>query len=223
MRNIIYVSSLTAGEPLEKGRYFTGLTKLRRWLESGGAPLAGYRRIFSLYTHRGIPDYREHPDFLVHLRRSLYPLYVWLRVELSPDFKAIQLRTGMASHTGADAGWGRILWTVVGRAFIYVIPAWLVLYLFKPWEVSLSLGMICFIIAGLGFIFFEYTLISSALIARGLRFRAELARLHDGATERIAEELGLELLSSRQITGPGVDEEPPPHRTATDEQPHSTD
>ena len=73
MRDIVYVSSLTAGEPLEKGRYFTGLTKLRRWLESGGAPFAGYRNIFHLYTHRGIPDYREYPDLLVRLRRSLHP------------------------------------------------------------------------------------------------------------------------------------------------------
>ncbi|MCK4594929.1 hypothetical protein KAU45_10540, partial [bacterium] len=138
------------------------------------------------------------------------------------DYKAIQLRTGMASHTGADAGWGRILWTVVGRVFIYIIPVWLVLYLFKPWEVSLSLGIVCFVLAGLGFIFFEYTLISSALVARGLGFRAELALLHDGATERIAGELGLELLASRQITGPGV-EESSPHRTAADEPSRPTD
>ncbi len=223
MRDITYVSSLTSGEPLEKERYFTGLTKLRRWLESRDAPFAGYRCLFHLYTLRGAASRREYPDFLVHLRRRLYPLYVWLRVELSQDYKAIQLRTGMASHTGADAGRGRILWTVVGRIFIYIIPVWLVLYLFKPWEISLSLGIVCFIFAGLGLIFFEYTLIRSALIARSLRFRAELSLLHDGATERLAGELGLELLTNRQITGPGAEEESPPHLATADEPSHPTD
>jgi hypothetical protein len=216
VRDITYAASLLAEEPLEAERYFAGLTALRAWLDSGGAPFPGYGRRYTLYTHRGAAGYREHPDLYVRLRRSLYPLYAWLRVELGADLKAVQVRTGMASHTGAEAGWGAILWAAVGRAFIYIFPAWLVLYVFKPWEVSLALGVACLVVAGLGFVFFEYTLVRAALIARSLAFRAELARLHDGAVSRVAGEFGLELLGSRQVTGPGVEPEVPRRHTVAD-------
>jgi hypothetical protein len=215
LRDVTYVASLTAREPLEKGRYFAGLAKLRTWLDSDDAPFAGYRRLYDLYTLKGAASFREHPDLLVRFRRSLYPLYAWLRVELAPDLKIVQLRTGMASHTGADAGWGRILWAAVGRAFIYVIPVWLVLYLVKPWEFNLPLGTACLVVAGLGFLLFEFTLVRAALVARSPGFRAELSQLHEKATGRVAGELGLSLLTSRQVAGPGVEPEIPRRHTVT--------
>jgi hypothetical protein len=211
VKDVTYAASLASENPLDGGRYFAALTALRAWLDSGEAPFRGYRRRYTLFTRRGAAGFREHPDLLVRLRRRLYPLYAWLRVELGPDFKALQVRTGMASHTGAEAGWGAILWAAIGRAFIYIIPAWLVLYVLKPWEISLALGIVCFVIAGLGFIFFEYTMIRAALTARSIAFRAELAQLHDGAVSRVTAELGLEFLVSRQVTGPGVEPEVP-HR-----------
>jgi len=216
VRDITYAASLVSDEPLDGERYFAGLTSLRAWLDSEEAPFSGYRRLYTLFTHRNAVGFREHPDLLVRLSRSLYPLYAWLRVELGPDLKALQVRTGMASHTGADAGWGAILWSAIGRAFIYIIPAWLALYVLKPWEINLALGIACFVVAGLGFLFFEYTLIRAALTARSLAFRAELVRLHDGAVGRVTAELGLELLASRQVTGPGVEPEIPRRRTLDD-------
>ncbi|HUT99569.1 MAG TPA: hypothetical protein VM054_10920 [bacterium] len=216
MRDITYAASLNADEPLDEERYFAGLTGLRAWLDSGEAPFSGYRRLYTLFTQRGATGFREHPDLLVRLRRRLYPLYAWLRVELGADLKALQVRTGMASHTGADAGWGAILWAAIGRAFIYIIPAWLALYVLKPWEISLALGIACFVVAGLGFLIFEYTLIRAALTARSIAFRAELVRLHDGAVSRVAAELGLELLASRQVTGPGIEMKPPSRHTVAD-------
>ncbi|OGD74487.1 MAG: hypothetical protein A2Y64_01920 [Candidatus Coatesbacteria bacterium RBG_13_66_14] len=216
MRDITYAASLVAENPLDGERHFAALTALRAWLDSGEAPYRGYRRLYTLFTHRGAAGFRDHPDLLVRLRRRLYPLYAWLRVELGADLKAVQLRTGMASHTGADAGWGAILWAAIGRAFIYIIPAWLALYVLKPWEISLALGIACFIVAGLGFIFFEYTMIKAALVARGIAFRAELALLHDGAVSRVAAELGLELLASRQVTGPGIEMKPPSRSAVTE-------
>ncbi|HDR06350.1 MAG TPA: hypothetical protein ENN88_01825 [Candidatus Coatesbacteria bacterium] len=218
MRDITYAASLAAGEPLDQERYFAGLTGLRGWLDSDGAPFAGYRRRYDLFTRRGAAGFREHPDLQARLRRWIYPLYVWLKVELAADLKTVQLRTGMASHTGADAGWGRILWTALGRAFIYVIPVWLVLYILRPWEINPALGILCLTLAGLGFVFFEFTLVRAALIARSVPFRAELALLHDGAVSRLAEELGLELLFSRKVAGPGM-ESPAPRREAPDEKP----
>ncbi|MCX7020805.1 MAG: hypothetical protein NTW26_00760 [bacterium] len=216
MKDITYAASLVADEPLDGERYFAGLTGLRAWMDSAGAPFPGYRRLYTLFTPRGAAGFRVHPDLYVRLRRRLYPLYTWLRVELGPDFKALQVRTGMASHTGADAGWGAILWAAVGRAFIYIFPAWLALYIFKPWLVSLALGIVCFVVAGLGFLFFEYTLVRAALTVRGIEFRAELVRLHDGAVSRVTQELGLDLLASRQITGPGIEPEIPRRRTVDD-------
>jgi hypothetical protein len=216
VKDITYAASLTVEEPLDGERYFAALTALRAWLDSGESPFPGYRRRYTLFTHRGAAGFREHPDLLVRFRRRLYPLYAWLRVELGADFKALQVRTGMASHTGADAGWGAILWAAVGRAFIYIIPAWLALYVFKPWIISLALGIVCFVIAGFGFIFFEYTLIRAALTARGIAFRAELAQLHDGAVSRLSAELGLELLVSRQVSGPGVEPEVPRRHSVAD-------
>ncbi len=229
MKDITYAASLASENPLDGERYFAALTALRAWLDSGEAPFRGYRRRYTLFTQRGAAGFREYPDLLVRLRRWLYPLYVWLRVELGADFKALQVRTGMASHTGAGAGWGAILWAAVGRAFIYIIPGWLALYVLKPWEISLALGIVCFVIAGVGFILFEYTLVRAALTARGIAFRAELARLQDGAVSRVTAELGLELLVSRQVSGPGVEPEVPRRHSVADvegetgEMPPSTD
>jgi len=229
VRDITYAASLVAEKPLEAERHFAALTGLRTWLDSSEVPFRGYRRRYTLFTRRGAAGFREHPDLYVRLRRSLYPLYVWLRVELGSDLKSLQVRTGMASHTGAEAGWGAILWAAVGRAFIYIFPAWLVLYVFKPWEINLALGIACFVVAGLGFIFFEYTLVRAALIARSLAFRGELARLHDDAVSRVAAELGLELVGSRQVSGPGIETDVPHRHSLADveretgEMPPTTD
>ncbi len=210
MKDIVYQTTFESKEPLEQERYFSTLEAERAWLDSKESPLQKFRRKYRLFTLRGAKSYQEFPDLKVMLRPRWYALYAWLKLELTTERRNLQLQTGMASFTGADAGWGRILWTAIGRVFIYIIPVWLALYMLAPWQYGTFWAVLCFVAAGLGLIWFEATLIASALKARKPDFHFAIERLHVETVRRLKEELGLTVLATKQIAGPGIEAEPPP-------------
>lgn len=212
MSDIAHQSLLRAAEPLGEDAYFGALERLKGWLSSSAAPLSDHRKRFELYTHKKAKSMREYPDLRAYLRARWYPLYAWVRVELSGDYKTLTLKSGMASHTGADAGWGRILWTMAGRLFIYLIfaliPVFMLLYLLEDQDLGQTLAWISLAVAFIGLVAFEGALLVSARRAREPAFHAELERLHEGGRRILLDELELEEDYTLQVSGPGAVEAP---------------
>jgi len=214
LKDIVYQTTFESAEPLEQERYFSALEAERGWLDSKESPLQRFRRRYRLFTLKGAKSFREFPDLKVMLRPRWFTLYAWLKLELTSERRHLKLQTGMASFTGADAGWGRILWTAMGRAFIYIIPVWLALYILAPWQYGILWAVLSFVLAGLGLIWFEAALIVSALKAKNPDFHFSIERLHVETVRRLKAELDLTVLATAQIDGPGIEAKPPPKSSA---------
>jgi len=219
MSDIAHQSLLSSPEPLDEDVYFGVLERLKSWLKSDDSPLTRYRRRFELFTHKRAKSMREYPDLRAYLRARWHPLYAWVRVELSGDYKTLTLKSGMASHTGADAGIARIIWIMLGRLFVYLlialIPVFMLLYLLEDQNLGETLAWISLAVALVGLAGLEAALVVSARRSKNPAFHRELDSLHEGALRIVKDELKLEEEYTLRISGPGAVEPPPgPHDVA---------